>query len=359
MQSLLFRLLGWLTVTADTVLQRLINFRAGSGVPLFADPPNRQLLAGKTAIVTGANTGLGLETARWLAAAGASVVLACRSVEKGALAAKAITDSVEGAIVEPAQLDLSDLGSVRAFAASFLTSANSAGGHDNPRKVHMLVLNAGVMCVPQNKPETHFAVNHVAHALLAFLLVPSLVAASNADSHARVVFVSSITFLLSNLDLDDISFSRRAYKSFIAYANSKLCNIMFMHALATRLAGTGVVCSAVHPGESTTDVARNLGSIWMTLHKKVGRAFLLSPKEASRTSVYAAAASEAAETTTVFYAVRRTLSVPKRLLAPEDVERLWEITLKDASVSEQETKAFCEACGLPSISDLQRATKED
>lgn len=345
MQSLSLRLLGYLIVALDTMLQRFINRGAADGHPLFRTlrpGAASRALSGKTVIITGANTGLGLETARWLAASGATVILACRSSEKGAAAAASVAASVPGALVSAARLNLSSLASVREFASTFL--ADPA----HPRKLHMLVLNAGVMCVPRADPETHFAVNHVAHALLSLLLAPSLAAALRADGHARIVFVSSLTYLVSDLDLDDVQYRRRPYRSFTAYANSKLCNVQFACALAARLARTGVTVAAVHPGESTTDVARNLGGVWMGLHKRVGAAFLLSAAEASRTSVYAAAADEAAGATPdgVLHAVRKVLKVPERLLRRADVERLWHLTLEAAGVSDAELDAFCRAGGL-------------
>jgi NAD(P)-dependent dehydrogenase (short-subunit alcohol dehydrogenase family) len=333
-----------MAVTIDTILQRGINLGAANGHPLFNphDDPSHRLLAGKVAIVTGANTGLGLETSRWLAAAGATVIMACRSADKAAAALSKVRADVADADVSTARLDLADLGSVRSFAASF----SATGGE--PRPLHMLVLNAGVMCVPQTDPETHFSVNHVAHALLALLLTPALVAGARHDAHARIVFVTSLTYLLSNLDLDDTTFAQRPYESFIAYANSKLCNLQFARALSARIRDAGVAVAAVHPGESTTDVARNLGGMWMRLHKSVGAAFLLSPEEASRTSVYAAAADEMADVTpdTVLHAVRKVKHVPERLVEREDVERLWRVTLAAAKVSDDELAAFCDSGGL-------------
>jgi NAD(P)-dependent dehydrogenase (short-subunit alcohol dehydrogenase family) len=371
MQPWYWRLVGWLTITGDTLLQRVIDFGGNNSHALFrcatlagANP----LLEGKIAVVTGANTGLGLQTARWLAASGATVVLACRSIEKAKAAAAAVVSAVPDAIVEPASLDLSDPTSVREFAALYASGgtkparsiANIASpesddgntGAENAsigtRPLHMLILNAGVMCVPQAIPETHFTVNHVAHAHLALLLLPNLAAGSAEPAcHARIVFVSSITYLVSNLDLSDVHYARRQYRSFIAYANSKLCNVLFMRALAARLHGTGIICCAVHPGESTTDVARNLGSVWMTLHKRVGALFLLSPREAARTSVYAAASDEAAKVAgePVFHAIDHTIDVPERLVSVEDQETLWEITMHAVGLRPDEQTKIC-AAGL-------------
>lgn len=334
----------------DIALQRVLNWHAADSHDLFKVFARngiqplvrpRKALAGKCAIVTGANTGLGLETARWLTANGATVVLACRCTDKASSAAADIRESVPDADIEVAALDLSDFSSVRRFAANFMSS----NGHsEKPRPVHMLILNAGVMVAPRAVPETHFMVNHVAHALLAILLLPSL--AEAAREHARIVVVSSVASLVSNLDLEDIHFRKRRYNGFGAYANSKLCNILFVQALTSRLRHTNIICNAVHPGESTTDVSRHLGRVWMTLHKRVGSLFLLSPQEAARSIVYAAAASKAADKPgAVFHVVDRVLSIPGHLLSVVDEDRLWAVTLNTACVTSDELKA-ARAAGL-------------
>lgn len=362
MQSWWQRLIGWIRILFDIALQRVLNWNAASSHVLFQTlKQNRERssavsarpLAGKCAIVTGANTGLGLETARWLASNGATVVLACRSFEKASAAVADIVKSVPGALVEPAILNLSDLGSVREFAAKF--KEKKTGDVDIVRPLHMLILNAGVMMVQKADPETHFIVNHVAHSLLALLLLPSLAAA--ASEHARVVFVSSIASLVSYLDFDDLHFRRRRYHSFYAYANSKMCNVLFAQALTSRLQGTKIICNAVHPGESTTDVSRYLGRVWMTLHKRIGSLFLLNPSEAARSTVYAAAAPEAAESPgAVFHVVNQILNIPGHLLTQTDEDKLWSITLQAAEVTSDDLKA-ARIAGL--VDPPRRSSKHD
>jgi NAD(P)-dependent dehydrogenase (short-subunit alcohol dehydrogenase family) len=351
------RLVGWLVLTLDTLLQRILNWNARDAHPLFLPNigPRSEVdwLTGKTAIVTGANTGIGLETARWLARGGATVVLACRSKAKAETAAANIRATCPQAKLEIGVLDLADFATVRAFALKFMSSWTGDDGavadSKTTRPLHMLILNAGVMCVSHTDPETHFAVNHLAHALLTLTLLPALHAA--APVHARIVSVSSLSYMVSNLDLDDIAYARRPYRSFEAYANSKLCNALFTRALAQRLAGSGILCASVHPGEAPTNVSRHLGRFWSSLHLMFGPLFLLSPCEAARTAVYAAIVpdpgsihAEAAvwRGEAVLHAGRRTYPIPSYLLAKADTERLWELTIASLGFTNAEKEVLSE-----------------
>lgn len=332
MQTRFQFLCGYLLIILETLSQRVINRNATLPTLQPPDPSVRT----KTAVITGANTGLGLETARHLAATNTSLILACRSPQKAALAASSIRSTHPCAQITTASLDLSSLASVRAFAASFTDT-----------HLDILVLNAGVMSAPHTDPETHFSVNHVAHALLALLLQPCLAAAAAAPGGGRVVVVGSITFRVADLDLSDVGYARRPYRGGTAYANSKLCNLQFARALEKRVRGTGVRVVVVHPGESTTDVARNLGRCWMWLHQNVGRLFLLSPAEASRTSVFAAISDEVAgvgqgkEKCVMMHAVREKMDVEERFVREKDVEELWGVTVKAAGVTDEERHCFC------------------
>lgn len=329
---------GYVRLTFDTLTQRLFERNVPADHPLFqaSSTTARAQLASQTAIVTGANTGIGLETARYLTAAGATVVLACRNPAKANVAADDIRRTVPYACLELAKLDLSSMESVREFTDSFMRSAT------NPRPLHMLVHNGGVMGLPRNEPEAHFTVNHVASFLLTLRLLPSLSAAT-VSTGARIVLVSSLTYLISDLHLDDVAFRRRPYSWMTAYANSKLSMVLFMHALQKRLRGSAISVNVVHPGESTTDVARNLGSVWMTLHKRVGALFLLSPREAARTSVYAAAAVEVGgESGRVFHAINRTLDVPAHLAEQGDAELLWDVSIEAAGAGESDFAGLLE-----------------
>lgn len=204
-------------------------------------------LAGKVAIVTGASTGIGKETARALAAAGAHVVLAARDAEKTNAAADEIRTEAPGAALEVGLLDLTSLDSVRAFAASFLAE------HD---ELHLLVNNAGVMYTPYGHTtegfELQFGTNHVGHFLLTCLLVPALL----AGAPARVVNLSSGGHVGSDIVWDDPNFEHREYDKFAAYGQSKTANILFSVELDRRLGDRGVHAYAVHPGMIATELGR-------------------------------------------------------------------------------------------------------
>ncbi|MDX3113232.1 oxidoreductase [Streptomyces scabiei] len=203
---------------------------------------------GRTAVVTGANSGLGYVTSRELARKGARVVLACRSEARGAEAVRRLREEVPGADVEVGRLDLGDLASVREFADS------------SPfERLDLLVNNAGVMAMPYGVTadgfETQFGVNHLGHFALTGLLLPALLEAAERPAGARVVTVSSMAHLLGNIDPGDLN-SERGYRRWVAYGRSKTANLLFTHELARRLeaAGAGVVAAAAHPGYAATNL---------------------------------------------------------------------------------------------------------
>jgi NAD(P)-dependent dehydrogenase (short-subunit alcohol dehydrogenase family) len=197
-----------------------------------ADIPSQ---TGRTAVVTGANSGLGLATARALAGAGARVVLAVRDTSRGEQAAATIDGDVE-----VARLDLADLESVRTFAAGW------TGDLD------VLVNNAGIMMVPAGTTvdgfELQFGTNHLGHFALTNLLLPHLT--------DRVVTVASSMHRAGNIDLDDLNWQHRPYSATGAYAQSKLANLLFTLELQRRLtaSGSAVRALAAHPGWAATNL---------------------------------------------------------------------------------------------------------
>ncbi|WP_049565942.1 oxidoreductase [Streptomyces sp. SBT349] len=197
-------------------------------------------LKGRTAVVTGAGSGLGYVTARELARRGARVVLACRSQRRGQGALERLFGEVPEARAETRPLDLADLASVRAFALEW-----------GDRRLDLLINNAGLMAVPYAETadgfEMQFGVNHLGHFALTGLLLDRLVASPGS----RVVTVSSLLHFLANVDLRDLN-SRRRYRRWVAYGRSKTANLLFTHELAHRLRGRDVVAAAVHPGWADT-----------------------------------------------------------------------------------------------------------
>lgn len=194
-------------------------------------------LSGRRAIVTGASAGIGIETARALASAGAAVTLAVRNPETGRRVAADITASTGNTAIDVGRLDLGDQESVAAFAAAW----------SGP--LHLLVNNAGIMALPERQLtsrgwEMQFAVNHLGHFALALGLHDALAAAGGA----RVVSLSSRGHLYSPVLFDDLNFSRHEYVPFVAYGQSKTANILFAVEATRRWADDGILVNAVHPG---------------------------------------------------------------------------------------------------------------
>ncbi|WP_328301500.1 oxidoreductase [Streptomyces sp. NBC_00435] len=203
--------------------------------------------SGRTAVITGANSGIGYFAARELARHGASVVLACRSASRGRAVEIGLRAEVPGADVQFMPLDLADLGTVREFAQAY---ARRHGSLD------LLVNNAGVMALPYGRTadgfETQFGVNHLGHFALTGLLLPQLLAAAPG---ARVVNLSSGFHMFGDVDHEDLN-GERNYRRWIAYGRSKTANLLFTHELARRLAtaGSGIVAAAAHPGYASTNL---------------------------------------------------------------------------------------------------------
>lgn len=203
---------------------------------------------GRVAVVTGANTGLGFETAAGLAGAGATVVLVCRDETKAHMAKIAIESRRPGASVETVRLDLGDLGAVADGAAETRERFPS---------VDLLINNAGVMAPPRTTTadgfELQFGINHLGHFAYTGQVLGSLLATPGS----RIVTVSSLAHAGGRMRWDDLGWER-SYRRFGAYAQSKLANLLFTFELQRRLdaAGAAPVALAAHPGVSSTELVR-------------------------------------------------------------------------------------------------------
>ncbi|MEV4263519.1 SDR family NAD(P)-dependent oxidoreductase [Kribbella sp. NPDC049584] len=204
-------------------------------------------LRGRRAVVTGASSGLGVETARGLATAGADVTLAVRDHAAGQTAAKDIASSTGNDAIHVAVLDLTDLRSIAAFSA----------GWSGP--LDILVNNAGVMASPELYTEygweLQFATNHLGHFALANSLHPALTAAGDA----RIVVVTSKAHMNSPVIFDDLNFAFRAYDPWLAYGQSKTANVLFAVEASRRWASDGITANAVMPGAIHTNLQRHSG----------------------------------------------------------------------------------------------------
>jgi len=252
-------------------------------------------LTGQTYLVTGANVGLGYWTARHLAASKATVVVACRSVAKCEAAAAEIRAAASHKGVHAMPLDLSSFKSVRAFAEQYTAGGFALDG---------LILNAGIMVPPFEKTaeglESQIGVNHFGHFLLTKLLLPQLEAAAAQRGVATVVAVSSAAHFDSYkegiLSLDQMN-DESTYVRTKAYGQSKLANVLFTQELADRVAASGILANAVHPGGVDTQLARHLEKVVSAmfgtqvqeyLTGKLLPAMAWHPKDASLTALYAA-----------------------------------------------------------------------
>jgi NAD(P)-dependent dehydrogenase (short-subunit alcohol dehydrogenase family) len=245
-------------------------------------------LGDKNAIVTGGASGIGIETARALFAAGASVTLAVRDVAKGKAVADDIRSSSARGTVRVEALDLADLASVRRFADRFLATGSP---------LHILVNNAGIMACPLERTpegfELQFATNHLGHFLLTNRLAPAL----EAGAPCRVVELSSIGHRRSPVEFDDIHFERRPYDKWLAYGQSKTANALFAVELHRRAGARGITANAVHPGGIMTGLQQHMTREemdafgWLDADGKP-RAGFKTPAQGASTAVWAATARE-------------------------------------------------------------------
>jgi NAD(P)-dependent dehydrogenase (short-subunit alcohol dehydrogenase family) len=227
--------------------------------------------SGRTVLVTGANSGLGLHTARALVARGARVLMACRSPERGDAAVQETNEEAAGGgTAELVVLDLSDLASVHSAASEVRARTGDA--------LDVLVNNAGVMATPHQTTKDGFELqlgtNHLGHAALTWLLMPAL----RQRPGARVVTVSSTLHNRGGLDVTDLNFERRRYDAWASYAQSKTANLLFAFELdrRARAAGLDLLSLAAHPGLSDTELMGNMmrsrgaGLISTVVDKAVG-----------------------------------------------------------------------------------------
>ena len=244
-------------------------------------------LTGRRAVVTGATAGLGVETARALAARGAAVTLTARDLARGEAIASEIRSSTGNDNIDVMALELGSLDSIRQFAGDYL------GKYDS---LNLLINNAGVMACPAGKTsdgfEMQFGTNHIGHFLLTNLLAPALI----KGAPARVVALSSRAHHMSPIDFDDPNFESRDYNKWVSYGQSKTANVLFAVELDKRLADKGVRAFSVHPGVIETELSRHMDEEDRAMigarAEQVGNWFVKTVPQGAATSVLAATAPE-------------------------------------------------------------------
>uniref|UniRef100_A0A1A8S933 Retinol dehydrogenase 12, like n=1 Tax=Nothobranchius rachovii TaxID=451742 RepID=A0A1A8S933_9TELE len=279
-------------------------------------------LDGKTAVITGANTGIGKETAIDLAKRGAKVIVACRDMEKAQVAVKEIIEISGNDNVACMKLDLSNSKSIREFAEAI--------NKDEP-KLNLLINNAGVMVCPYGKTadgfEMQIGVNHFGHFLLTYLLIDLI----KRSAPARIVTVSSMAHSWGSINLDDIN-SEKSYSKNKAYAQSKLANILFTRSLAKKLEGTGVTAYSLHPGVVQTDLWRHL-SAPERFFIKIARPFTKNSIQGAQTTIYCAVEPSLEKESGGYYSDCAAASCSAAGKDDELAQKLWELSCRMLSIS--------------------------
>jgi NAD(P)-dependent dehydrogenase (short-subunit alcohol dehydrogenase family) len=278
--------------------------------------PQSTALRGRTCVMTGATSGIGLAAASELAARGARLVLVARNPARAGDAITAIRARTRDADVEIVRGDLASLAQVRAAAAEVLARCPA---------IDVLFNNAGVVHLKREVTvdgyETTFAVNHLAYFLFTNLLLDRL----RATPGARIVSTASEAHRFGGgLDFDDLQ-SERRYRGFGVYGRSKLCNILWTRELARRLEGSGVTANCFHPG----GVATRLGQTdawWTKLVGKLMPLFLRTPEQGAATGVWLATSPAAANVSGRYFADEREKTPSRHAQDDAAAKRLWEVS---------------------------------
>jgi NAD(P)-dependent dehydrogenase (short-subunit alcohol dehydrogenase family) len=287
-------------------------------------------LSGKRAIVTGGSSGIGVETARALASAGADVTLAVRDTDAGDRTAAEITASTGSTAIHVGRLDLADQASVAAFAASW----------HGP--LHLLINNAGVMALPDLRLspegwELQFATNHIGHFALTLGLHDALAAAGDA----RIVSLSSRGHLRSPVIFDDLNFTSRPYDPWLAYGQSKTANVLLAVEATRRWSGDSIMANAVHPGAiAETNLSRHMDPEALAALRRSGLFKYKTTEQGAATSVLVATSPQLAgiggryfedcNEAAVLDPVRSDAGsgVAAYAVDPANAQRLWDLSLE-------------------------------
>ncbi|KAK5644496.1 hypothetical protein RI129_005796 [Pyrocoelia pectoralis] len=285
-------------------------------------------LDGKTAIITGSNSGIGKCTAQDFYKRGARVIMACRCLSKAEEAKEDIKKSCKsvekiGEIVT-VELDLASIKSIRKCAEKILA---------NEEEINLLINNAGIMFCPEGRTEDgfemQFGTNHLGHFLFTLLLLPKIV----RSAPARIVNISSCGhhLLWGPLAFDDLNWEKRRYNEKQAYYQSKLCNILFTKELTRRLADaqiSGVTTYSLHPGMINTDLLRHFDSAFFSgvqwIVRNIGTIFLKTPWQGAQTTIHCAVNEKAGKESGLYYAECAIKNPSAKANRIEDAKLLWE-----------------------------------
>ncbi|KAG5273162.1 hypothetical protein AALO_G00148350 [Alosa alosa] len=283
-------------------------------------------LDGKTVLITGANTGIGKETAVDLASRGARVILACRDLAKATFAAEDIKERSGNGDVVVKKLDLASLQSVRDLAKDVLKTED---------RLDILINNAGVMSCPkwqtQDGFEMQFGVNHLGHFLLTNCLLDLL----KKSTPSRIVNVSSLAHERAEMYFDDINLDKD-YTPQKAYKQSKLANVLFSRELSKRLQGTGVTVYSLHPGIIHTELGRHFWpklALWKRILYQPFLLLIKTPKEGAQTTIYCAVEESLANESGLYYSDCERKPVAPQGQDDEAARQLWDMSASMVGLS--------------------------
>ena len=269
-------------------------------------------MTGKICIVTGANTGIGKETALGLARLGANIVMVCRDRDRGEAARSEIKQKSGNPHVDLMICDLSSQNSIRQFAQTFWRQRS---------RLDVLVNNAGVVLrqrsMTEDGLESTFAINHLGYFLVTNLLLDLL----KKSAPSRIVNVASTAHKFGKLDINEWP-TGRDYSAFGAYANSKLANVLFTYELAKRLKGTGVTANCLHPGAVGTNLFRGLPGFVQAVIKLA----TIGPASGAATSIFLSSSPQVEGVTGKYFARRRQQRSSEASRNEEAARQLWELS---------------------------------
>lgn len=273
----------------------------------------------KVCLITGADGGIGRETTKGLAQAGATIVMGCIDLDDASPVCDTIKQESGNASIEMMQINLASLSSIRAFVKHFT---------DTFKELHVLINNAGVYCAKRRETEDGFektiGINYLGPFLLTNLLLPVL----RQTPESRIINVSSNAYFQGKFNLQDLHLKTR-YQGFKAYAASKLAVVLFTQELATRLKDTGVTVNALHPGHVATDIWNMWPGTWYqaVLFKIISR-FAKSPEEAAQASIYLASSDVVRGVTGKYFDNRKVKKLSPLARDLKLRKDLWELSEK-------------------------------
>eukprot|EP01024_Parvocaulis_polyphysoides_P016022 TRINITY_DN170_c0_g1_i4.p1 TRINITY_DN170_c0_g1~~TRINITY_DN170_c0_g1_i4.p1 ORF type:complete len:318 (-),score=35.71 TRINITY_DN170_c0_g1_i4:167-1120(-) len=277
----------------------------------------------KHVVITGGNTGIGLETAKVLAMKGYSTTLACRNLDKAKAAQRKIIDEVPNAEIDVLELKLDNLQSVQDAASKLL---------DSQKQIDVLLNNAGVMACPEMKTDDGFeyqlGVNHLGHFLFTNKLLPKIQENTNG---CRIINVASSAHLFGEMDFNDLMFSKKRYDPWRAYGQSKLANILFTYELSRMLQGKAIRCTAncLHPGVVGTELARYIfptSTPFYDVVNNITKLFVKTPEQGAETSIYLATSPQVQGVSSKYYVDSKPAASSFASYDTKMAKQLWEVS---------------------------------